>query len=66
MALTQMLYSLERGRALPEGSLNSEKELEDLLSDNIDLLDPNWLVIGRQVTTPKRESAGPSLHGQGL
>lgn len=52
MALTQMLYSLERGRALPEGSLNSEKELEDLLSDNIDLLDPNWLVIGRQVTTP--------------
>ena len=51
MALSQMLYSLESRQALPVDALNSEKELENLLSENIDLLDPNWLVIGQQVTT---------------
>lgn len=51
MALSQMLYSMENKKVLETASLNSEKELEDLLCENIDLLDPNWLVIGRQIIT---------------
>lgn len=51
MALSQLLYSMENKRILETASLTSEKELEDILCENIDLLDPNWLVIGRQVIT---------------
>lgn len=47
MALSQLLYSMENKRILETASLTSEKELEDILCENIDLLDPNWLVIGR-------------------
>lgn len=32
--------------------LTSESELEDLLHAHIELLNPNWLVIGRQITMP--------------
>lgn len=51
MALSQMLYSMESGQVLEAGELHNEKELEDLLCTNIDLLDPNWLIIGQQVVT---------------
>ena len=51
MALSQLLYSMENKRILETASLTSEKELEDILCENIDLLDPNWLVIGRKVIT---------------
>ena len=46
MSLSQLLYSLEDRQVLESGELNNERELENLLCENIDLLDPNWLVIG--------------------
>lgn len=51
MALSQMLYSLDNNQILENGSLLSEQELEDVLCENINLLDTNWLVIGRQIIT---------------
>lgn len=51
MALSQMLYSLGNKHILESSELINEKELEDILCENIDLLDSNWLVIGRQVIT---------------
>ena len=51
MALSQMLYSLDSNQILENSALLSEQELEDVLSENINLLDPNWLVIGRQIIT---------------
>jgi RecB family endonuclease NucS len=33
------------------GQLINEKELEDLLCTNIEILNKNWFVIGRQVKT---------------
>ena len=36
---------------LSPGKLLRETELEDTLHQNIELLDPNWLTIGRQVGT---------------
>ena len=52
MALSQVLWSLNHKEIVPFGALESEKELEDVLQSHIDLLNPNWLVIGRQVKTP--------------
>jgi len=51
MALSQVLWSLGDKQPLAEAALLSEHELEETLHTNIDLLDPNWLVIGRQVKT---------------
>ena len=52
MALSQIMWSLDQQQALPVASLKSELELEETLYKNIDLLNPNWLLIGRQVKTP--------------
>lgn len=51
MAMSQILWSLENNKPLSPGALLDERELEELLHKNIDLLDSNWLVIGRQVKT---------------
>lgn len=51
MSLSQVLWSLTEHKPLSPGCLDSEQELENLLDQQIDLLDPNWLVIGRQVKT---------------
>jgi len=51
MPLSQVLWSLDEKQALSADVLKNEQELEELLSHNIDLLNPNWLVIGRQVRT---------------
>ena len=32
-------------------SLNSEKQLEDALEKNIEMINDSWLIIGRQVLT---------------
>ena len=52
MALSQVIWSLDQQQLLPVGSLRSEQELEEALHKSIDLLNPNWLLIGRQVKTP--------------
>mgnify|MGYP000868963045 CR=1 FL=1 len=51
MAISQIVWSLDEKKPLPLDSLLSEKELEDLLCDHIEILNNNWLVIGRQVKT---------------
>lgn len=51
MALTQVLYSLDTKQLLTDANLINEQELEDVLNNDIELLDSNWLVIGRQVVT---------------
>ncbi|MGX8698458.1 MAG: endonuclease NucS domain-containing protein [bacterium] len=51
MAIMQTIWSLDDGQVLPLDALINEKELEDLLCEHIELLNPDWLVIGRQVRT---------------
>lgn len=51
MSISSMLWSLDSQELLPTDHLVNEQELEEALHKNIDLLDPNWLVIGRQVKT---------------
>jgi hypothetical protein len=51
VALSQVLWSLDSKQLLTEAAPVNEQELEDALHTNIGLLDPNWLVIGRQVKT---------------
>lgn len=52
MALSQIVWSLDDKQPLQPATLVSEAELEDLLDSHIELLNPNWLVIGRQVIMP--------------
>lgn len=40
-----------RRKRLREVKAPSEKQIEDLLAANIEILDAGWLVIGRQVKT---------------
>lgn len=51
MALAQTIWSLDEQSPLPAAELNSEKELEDLLASHIELLNKDWLYLGRQVRT---------------
>ena len=52
MALSQLVWSLDDKQPLQPSELTDEKELEELLEKHIELLNPNWMVIGRQVATP--------------
>ena len=51
MGLEQQVWSLSDGKQLREVKAPSEKQIEDLLAANIEILDAGWLVIGRQVKT---------------
>lgn len=51
MSVSQMIWSLDDQKQLPTADLLNEKELEDLLFQHIEILDPDWLLIGRQVRT---------------
>lgn len=48
MAIKQSIWTLD-GKKLDTTTLENEKELEDLLSKNIAMLNEDWLLIGRQV-----------------
>lgn len=48
MAIQQSIWTLD-GKKLETTVLDTEKELEDLLYNNIEMLNPDWLIIGRQV-----------------
>lgn len=50
MAFMQTVWSLEGHSPLVKAEMQ-EKELEDLLCEHIELLNPEWLVIGRQIAT---------------
>ena len=51
MAIKQTIWSLDNKKELAESSLTSENELENLISENIRLLNDDWMLIGRQVRT---------------
>lgn len=51
MAISQIVWSLDDKQPLQAAKLK-EEELETLLYAHIELLNPNWLVIGRQITMP--------------
>ncbi len=51
MSISQTIWSLDDKMELQTASLVSEKELEDLLASHIEILNPDWLLIGRQVRT---------------
>ena len=51
MALSQIVWSLDDKQPLQFSALTDEKEQEELLESHIELLNANWLVIGRQVIT---------------
>lgn len=51
MAISQVVRSLDDKQPLQAAKLK-EEELETLLYAHIELLNPNWLVIGRQITMP--------------
>ena len=52
MAISQIVWSLDDQKPLQATKLKDEAELERLLYAHIELLNPNWLVIGRQITMP--------------
>lgn len=52
MAISQIVWSLDDQKPLQVAKLKDETELEGLLYAHIELLNPSWLVIGRQITMP--------------
>jgi hypothetical protein len=52
MPIKQQLWSIgQEIQEINEISLTSEDELEDILAKRIEILNPRWLIIGRQVLT---------------
>ena len=51
MAISQILWALDDKEQLQSAELINEKELEDILAEHIEILDADWLLIGRQVRT---------------
>lgn len=51
MAISQTIWSLDDKVQLQPAELINEKELEDLLAEHIEILNADWLLIGRQVRT---------------
>lgn len=51
MAISQIIWSLDDKEELQPAELISESELEDLLAEHIEILNEDWLLIGRQVRT---------------
>lgn len=51
MAISQTIWSLDDRVQLQPAELINEKELEDLLAEHIEILNEDWLLIGRQVRT---------------
>lgn len=49
MSIKQSIWSLEKKEKISNADLKNEAELEDLIYDNIDIIDDNLMVIGRQV-----------------
>lgn len=51
MAIQQEIWSLDNKKKLDSASLLSEEELEDFIYSDIDVLNKDWIIIGRQVRT---------------
>ena len=51
MAIKQSIWSLDEKQELRVSSSHTEAELEMLFFEHIEALDPEWLVIGKQIVT---------------
>ena len=52
MPIDQGVWKIdEEVKQLEKAQLVSENELEEIIQDNVDMLNTNWLIIGRQVLT---------------
>ncbi len=51
MAIAQAVWSLTDKKQLAISKLQNEQELENIISENIGVLNDEWIVIGRQVRT---------------
>jgi RecB family endonuclease NucS len=52
MAIMQTIWKISKNiEKIHESNLKFEKELEESLQSNIEILNENWLIIGRQVIT---------------
>ena len=51
LAISQIIWSLDDKEQLQPAELINEKELEHILAEHIEILDADWLLIGRQVRT---------------
>ena len=52
MPIQQSLWRLtSTAEKLQPARLDSEKQLEDFIVEHPEMLDPNWMLIGRQVQT---------------
>lgn len=47
--INQVLWSIDDNEEIKRGQLESEIQLEEILEKNINLLNPDWMIIGRQV-----------------
>lgn len=52
MAISQIIWSLDDKEELQPAELISESELEDLLAEHIEILNEDWLLIGRRCAHP--------------
>lgn len=51
MSVAHTVWSLDEKKPLIAAELKDEKELEELIKDNIEILNNSWMVIGNQVKT---------------
>ncbi len=51
MAIEQKIWSLDEKEELKNSKLLSERELEDFICENINVLNEDWIIIGRQIQT---------------
>ena len=51
MGIKQSIWSLDKKAKLSSSKLINEKEFEDLLYGNIQMLSEDWIVLGRQIRT---------------
>lgn len=51
MAIKQSIWSLDQKEKLPHCTTHTEAEIEALVFGHIEMLDPEWLVIGQQIVT---------------
>jgi anion-transporting ArsA/GET3 family ATPase len=51
MSIKQSIWSLDTKEELSLGELVSERELEEIIANDISILNPNWILIGQQIRT---------------
>lgn len=50
MSIKQLLWSLDENKKIEQTTLDNEEQLEVLIEKNIEVLNTEWMIIGRQVS----------------